>query len=45
MPIEASSIWKDVIEKLLKNNLDIPFYLGNDLDQLSILLQQKLLSQ
>jgi ligand-binding SRPBCC domain-containing protein len=43
--IEACSTWQDVIEGLLKNNLDIPFYLGDDLEQLSILLQQELLSQ
>jgi hypothetical protein len=40
--VEASSTWQGVIDKMLNGNLDIPFYLSNDLVELEDLIKPHL---
>lgn len=40
--LEVNATWQGVIEKGLKGNLDIPFSLSNDLDQLEVFIKQHL---
>ena len=40
--VEACSTWQGVIEKTLHGNLDIPYYLSDDLEQLEKLVKKHL---
>lgn len=38
--LEICSTWQGVLERTLHGNLDIPYYLGNDLEQLQATVEQ-----
>jgi len=40
--LEVSSTWQCIIEKILSDKLDIPFYLSSDLEQLEGLVKKHL---